>query len=321
MRRARNPLVVFAVAVVPLQVSGIAMAQFGGGGVGGAANYASGAVTREDFPQRWVPESEAQLLVPDTALTCISVLGTVELPVEPEGLRVVFAITSEGATPQLCEQKNAAQVAAVAKAWSALEVPEHDIVEDFINVVPVYEWRVTERDGAQVRVQQQNGFRMQSNLHLAVKAEKDAMAAIKAAFAQGVTEIVTFDYWSSRLNEAKSKAREKALAEAKKKATTLLSVFDTPPKVINVQESTNVFYPGSLYRTYTNVLEEEIRSSDDWRTIKAYRPKMTFYSGLDSRADERPTGPAMHPRIAVVSSVRLYYESPANKPAPGRARQ
>lgn len=300
-------------ALTVLCLSSVALAQGMGGFGGQPGPPGPGAAAR------WLPDSEAPVMPTDRALSFISVVGTAELLVEPEGIRVVFAITSEAETAQACQEKNAARVQALVKAWTALSIPEKDVVEDFINVLPVYEWRLVERDGEEFRVQQQKGFRMQSNLHLAVKTEQEAMAAIKAAFGQGVTEIVTFDYWSSQLNGAKAKALDAALSAAKEKAKVLLVVFDAPPKVINIQESTQAFFPRSLYSTYTNVLEEEAKDADSWRnkpSIKAYRPKMTFYSGLDSRTDAGPTTPAMRPKISVVSSVRIYYQSPADKAAP-----
>jgi uncharacterized protein YggE len=281
----------------------------------GAAGNRSGSGSG-DFGRQWSPASEAKLLDPEFALNYITIDGTAEIRVEPEGIRLVLAITSEADTADGCQEKNAAQVKAVRDAWSALNIPAKDVVEDFINVLPVYEWRLTDRDGQQVRIQQRKGYRMQSNLHLSVKTEKDAMEAINLAFQQGVTDIVTFDYWSSELDKQQAKARAAAVAAAQEKAKTLLAVFPDPPKVINIQESTAVFLPHSLYRTYENVLTEEVQYTSAWRdkpAIRAFRPKMTFFQGLDSRSDKRPAGPAMRPEISVVSTVRIYYQSPADK--------
>jgi hypothetical protein len=149
------------------------------------------------------------------------------------------------------------------------------------------------------------------------------MAAIQLAFKQGVTDIVTFDYWSSEINEQKINARAAAIEAAKEKAKTLLAVFATPPKVINIQESTAVFFPHSLYRTYENVLEEQVQYNNSWQNlpaIKAYRPKMTFFQGLESRSDVGPAEAAIRPEIAVVSTVRLYYQSPADKTVGGKSK-
>lgn len=294
----------------------------GFGGFGGAGNF-SGSVSRRGGPENhWTPAFEPPMLQPENALNYITIDGTADMRIEPEGIRLVLAITSESEMADGCQEKNAAQVEAVREAWAGLNIPEENIVDDFINVLPVYEWRLVDRDDQQVRIQQREGYRMQSNLHLSVKSEKEAMEAINLAFKQGVTDIVTFDYWSSKLDEQKVKARAAAVAVAQEKAKTLLAVFPEPPKVINIQESTAVFYPHSLYRTYENVLEENIEYlPDNWRNkpaIKAYRPKMTFFQGLQTRSDKRPSSPAMRPEISVVSTVRIYYQSPADKTVVGK---
>lgn len=299
--------------------SGFVQAQ-GFGGFGGAGSQPRSELGG-DSAGVWHSGGRLTKLDPVTALSVITIDGTADLRVVPEEIRVVMATTSEAETADQCQQKNAAQVKAVLDAWAGLKIPPEDIVEDFINVLPVYQWGLAERAGEQVRIQQLTAYRMQSNLHVRVKTEKDAMAAINLAFKNGVTEIVTFDYWSSKLDEQKEKARAAAIAAAKNKAATLLAVFDAPPKVINVQESTAVFFPHALYRTYENVLQEEVEYSGAWRdkpAIKAFRPKMTFFNGLQSESDQRPDQAAIRPEIAVVSTVRLYYESPAQKSLPPR---
>ncbi len=250
----------------------------------------------------------------DSALNFITIDGTAQLRMPPEEIRVVLAITSEAETAAECQQANAERIEAVRAGWKEMEIDEENIVEDFISVLPVYEWRLAERDDQEVRIQQREAYRMQTNLHLAVETEQQAMDAIGRAFQEGVTDIVTFGYWSSHLEEKQVKVRERALEAAKTKAKVLLAVFDEHPPVINVQENTTVFFPHALYQTYENVLEERVDwgpRGRDLPTIRAYRPKMTFFNGLDTQADVRPDGLPMRPEIAVVSTVRLYYQSPA----------
>jgi len=290
----------------------------GMGGMGGMGSYSGGS--RSAASDTWSPGGNLPELTPLEVATIISIDGTADLRVKPEEIRVVLAIIAEGETAQECQDEIAEQIEKVVEAWREMKIAEENIVEDFINVLPRYEWGIVERDGQKFRIQQRQGYRMQTNLHVAVKTEKEAMAAIKRAFEQGVTDIVTFDYWSSQVDKARNKAREAALEAAKEKAKTLLAVFDEPPKVINVQEATEVFSPHSLYRTYENVLEEEVRHDNQWNSIpsiKAYRPKMTFFQGLQSNSDQRPSGAPMHPEIAVVSTVRIYYQSPSDKKIKG----
>lgn len=307
---ALSGAVLLAAFLIPSSVS----AQGMGGGMGGMGAFSGSS--RSGSEGKWSPGSNLPELTSLESVTMISVDGTADIRVEPEEIRVVLAITAEGETVQECQEEIAQRVENVVEAWQELKIAEENIVEDFINVLPRYEWGIVERDGQKFRIQKREGYRMQTNLHVAVKTEKEAMAAIKRAFEQGVTDIVTFDYWSSQVDDARNKAREAALEAAKEKAKTLHTVFNEPPKVINVQEATEVFPPHSLYRTYENVLEEEVRHDNQWSsipTIKAYRPKMTFFHGLQSNSDRRPAGAPMRAEIAVVSTVRIYYQSPSDK--------
>ncbi|MBT5019826.1 MAG: SIMPL domain-containing protein [Planctomicrobium sp.] len=241
--------------------------------------------------------------------------GTVEVRSKPEMLRVVIALTSEGASAEECQRQIKEQTAAIRQDWLSMQIPEENIVEDFISVLPRYEWESGKWEEENIRIQKHNGYRMQSNLHLVVENETDAMQAIDKAFRHGVAEVVTFDYWSSNLTEEKQKAMSAAVEAAKAKAKILLAVFDAPPKVINVQESTKVYFPHELYRTYENVLEEDYlgRYWKERAQIKAYRPKMTFYQGMTQQSDIIPKPIALHPEISIVSTVRIYYQSPADK--------
>ena len=283
----------------------------GFGGFGGAGNLTgrSGTTGGLDFYGPGILNS-------DQALNFITIDGTAETRLAPEEIRVVLALTTEAVNAEDCQTQIATRIKAVLASWREIDISDDKIVEDFISVLPRYEWHLVERDGQQVRLQKREGYRMQTNLHVVVKTEQEAMAAINRAFKNGVTDIVTFDYWSSRLDDQKQKTRVEAVIAAKKKADTLLAIFDKKPLVINVQEETRVFFPRTLYKTYENVLEEETTNWNAWRDkpmIKAYRPKMTFFHGVQTHADTRPKNVAMRPEIAVVSTVRIYYQSPAEK--------
>lgn len=257
-----------------------------------------------------------RILDPETALSFITIQGTAELRVDPQEIRLVLAVISEADSADLCQRQIAERVGKVRAAWKELAIEEDKVVEDFISVLPRYSWNRETRNEQDVLLQERSGYRMQSNLHLSVRTEAEAMQAINAAFANGVSDIVTFDYWSGDLEEQQQKARAAALAAARKKADTLLAVFEEPPPLINIQERTKTFLPHALYQTFENVLEETASFPRGWRElpqIRSYRPKMTFFDGLKSDADVRPATASLKPTIAVISTVRLYFQSPATK--------
>ncbi len=274
----------------------------------------SGTTISQSYDAHWkgLPELE-----PSLALQFITVEGTAELRVVPEEVRVILAVTIEGASADECQTKVAERIKRIVTDWSNSKIPQDKIVEDFINVLPVYKWVIETQNGEKVVVQKHAGFRMQTNLHVAVKTESEAMQAIQQAFRHGVTDIITFDYWSPKLDEQKREARKAAIAAAKEKADTLLEIFDSRPKIVNIQEATGVFFPHAMYRTTENVLEESTEYLSNWRgrlRFKAYRPKMTFLDAPQSNADVRPAELMMRPEIAVISTVRLYYQSPGEPP-------
>lgn len=282
----------------------LALGQFGGSRAG------------VDEPANLVAQDAGRLpmLKPDVAEAYIAIEGTAEARVRPSQIRVVLAITGEAETPQLCQQAVNEKVSQLRGALKALKLDGDKVVEDFIAVLPRYEWQEKKLNGREVLVETKTGYRMQTNLHLAVADERAAQAALGAAFAQGITDILAFDYGSQDLDAVKEQVRAEALKAAKAKSEMLLgAVVKKELPVINVQEQTTVHYPESLYRSFTNVDNQEVASG--WRDglprIAAHRPKNTYYRGLTSSGDIQPRELPMHAEITVVSTVRLYFASPA----------
>lgn len=288
-------------------------------GLGGYGGFGSGSTKGDWDAATWHGGQQAGLMGKggiDRVLDYIAIDGTAQIRVKPQEIRVVMAVMTEGETAAACQEANDRQVEAVRKAWLAMKIPKEKIVEDFIAVLPRYEWKYeVNDDNPDFLVQKVAGHRMQSNLHVIVGSEAEAMKAVYLAFQQGVSDIITFQYWSPELDAKKIEARKMALAAAKKKADLLLSVFAKRPPVINIQERTKAYFPHSLYQTFENVLEETIEYNNSRRMtrVKAYRPKMTFFHGLNSTTDVRPDDVPMRPEIAVISTVTIYYQSPATK--------
>jgi uncharacterized protein YggE len=244
----------------------------------------------------------------------IAIEGRAVVRVRPTKIRMVLAVTSEGQTAQDCQRTIEESIAGLKSRWLKQKIAPEDIVEDFIAVLPVYEWNLEKRGDTEVGVEKHAGFRMQTNIHLAVPNDANAPAALRAAFEQGVTDIIAFDYWSDELDAAKVQAREEALQAARGKSDMLFKpLFEIRPAVINVQEQTTVRYPETLYQSFENSYQEEV--TPPWRNnvpfVRAYRPRNTYYRGLAAEGDVQPAGLPMHPEISVVATVRLYFASPA----------
>ncbi len=277
-------------------------AQFGGSRAGVESN--SEAVAGLPMLERQVVEG------------FIALDGRAEVRVRPTEIRIVLAVTSEGLTAQECNGLINEALIKLKKSWLEMGIPAESAVEDFIAVLPLYQWELEKRGNSDIGVEKKVGFRMQTNVHLAVPNDATASKALTMAFEQGVTDIIAFDYWSKELDDFKSQARELAVKAARSKSELLFAaVFDSVPPVINIQEQTTIRYPESLYHSFVNTYAEELETG--WRrdtpVIRAYRPRNTYYRGLYSDGDVQPRELPMHPEISVISNVRLYFESPASK--------
>jgi len=280
----------------------LAQAQMGGSRAGNEAADQSGHML--DLPP----------LDPKVAASYITLDGRAEIRLRPSEIRVVLAVTAEAETAEKCQQSIKATIERLKTAWAKLSIPPKDIVVDFIAVLPKYGWTIEKQENVDVGVEKRTGYHIQSNVHLAVTDAAQADAALTQAFAQGVTDIIAFDYWSRDLDEAKAKARQEAVKAAKAKSDALLTLlFDKKLPVINVQEKTTVRYPESMYSSFRASYEEML--TPPWRRdvalIHADRPRNTYYRGLSSDGDVQPRELPMSPEISVVSTVRLYYRSPA----------
>ncbi len=252
-------------------------------------------------------------LDPKVATSYITLDGRAETRVRPTEIRIVLAVTAEGDTAQKCQKSVAATIDALKSAWTKLKIAPENVVVDFIAVLPVYNWNIEKHDKVEVGVEKKTSYRMQSNVHLAVPNGSLAEAALAEAFALDITDIIGFDYGSRDLDEIKVKVRKEAIDAARAKADALLvPLLGEKPSVINLQEKTTVRYPESMYSSFR--ASEEAVIEDLRRTIPhihAYRPRNTYYRGLFSDGDIQPRELPMNPEISVVSTVRLYFKSPA----------
>ena len=240
------------------------------------------------------------VLTREVAESFISLDGRAEVRVRPTQIRIVLAITSEGETAQLCQQTIQGSVAGLKDRWQKRKISADNVVEDFIAILPVHEWSIEKRGDAEAGVERRVGYRMQTNIHVSLPNDDTATAALAAAFEQGITDIIAVDYWSPELDAAKVRARELALKAAREKADSLLkTLFSTPPAVINVQEQTAVRYPESLYDRFENSYAEEVTPAfrSEMPFIRAYRPRNTYYRGLQSDGDIQPAGLPMRRRF------------------------
>lgn len=254
----------------------------------------------------------------------ITIVGKAEIRVKPSAIRVIMAVTSQGATAEECMKTNGEKETAFAQALAKLGVPEDKVFMDFISMLPVYEWYVQERQGTRCFVEEISGYMVQTNAHVEVSNEAQARDAVRAAFQLGITDIISFDYWCDSLDDHKIEAQKKALAEAQRKADLLLTAhFQSVPAPLNIDEHTEVVYPKSLYESFTNDYSQSLRRNyirQSLPEIHAIRPKNTHYRGFFAETDSQDPRLPMQPEISVVSTISCYYAPPtqSNQQAAGK---
>ncbi len=273
-----------------------------------AAQISGNRATEMSITQQLTPLSVA------AANSHISIEGTCQKRVTPTSMRLIWAVTAEEKEAASCRKSTEAKVQKTTAALAALRIGKDKIFEDFISAIPRFEWVEGQQD---TLTETQSGYRMQTNLHIAVETNEQAIRVIEAALNSGLTDLIGVDY-TADLTQAQNDARLGAIAAAKKKSETLLSaVFDEKPKAINVQEQTHVRLPADMYNSFENVAANNLmtRYDDRRNRIFAYRPTNTYYAGQTKAADDKSYALPMKPEIVVESTVVIYYQSPSTRPA------
>jgi uncharacterized protein YggE len=242
----------------------------------------------------------------------IAIEGTCQKRVTPTSIRLIWAVTAEEKDAFACRKSTQAKVEKTSAALATFSVGKDKIFEDFISAIPRFAWIEGEENAL---IETQTGYRMQTNLHIAVETNEQAMKVIDAALNSGLTDLIGVDY-TADLALAQRDARLGAIAAAKKKSDTLLTaIFGERPQPINVQEQTQVRLPADMYDSFENVAANNVtpRYDDRRNYIFAYRPKNTYYAGQTKAADDKSYTLPMKPEIVVESTVVIYYQSPSTR--------
>ena len=251
----------------------------------------------------------------DMAQSVVMVEGKSVVSIKPTAIRIVLATTFEGVSSQECKAGIEQKITQLRPLWNQAGIANDKIVEDFISILPRYEIEVKKLEGKEVAMEKKSGYVIQTNIHLAVKDDAQAMKVLDVAFENGITDIIGFDYWSEELDQKKQEVRAKAIQAAKAKADVMLGLFAERPPVINVQENTEVVYPESMYESFQNTSSNEYQTNYSNRRnlplIRLPRPKNTYYRGNLTNADTQAGELPMRAELSLVSTVRIYYASPA----------
>ena len=113
------------------------------------------------------PQAKFVDLTPEAAQSFIVVEGKSVLSVQPTAIRIVLAVTHEAKTSKECKTGIEGKIAELRPLWIQAGVEDGNIVEDFISILPQYDFEAKQLGGQQVAMEKRVGFLMQTNIHLA----------------------------------------------------------------------------------------------------------------------------------------------------------
>ena len=97
-------------------------------------------------------------LSPQVAQSYIVVDGSAVLRVKPTEARVILAVTTEATTASECNKLMSQKMDQLRQAWVGAGLADENIVEDFISVLPRYDFEIKEIEGSRVAQEKKVGY-------------------------------------------------------------------------------------------------------------------------------------------------------------------
>lgn len=174
------------------------------------------------------------------------VSGEGEVSVTPDIAYLTVGILSNGSTVRQAQEQINSVINKVSSAIKGLDVDEKDIKTQNYSIAPTYDYT-----GGTQRI---TGYSASTNLSIKIRNLDNINSVIDASTASGANTVggISFDVEdepssSSSKTKAENEAREKAVADAKKKAEAASRIAGFKlGKIINYQESGNDIIP--VYR-------------------------------------------------------------------------
>jgi uncharacterized protein YggE len=185
-----------------------------------------------------------QLVKAETPVTppSVSVTGTGKITVKPTIARINFGVSTHNDTANAAQTANDAIMAKITTALKAAGIKEEDIQTTGYSLQPRWVWDKTNEKNIQ------NGYDMNHNMTVVVRAIKDAGTTVSLIADNGANTVdgISFDVDDATLEQTKLAALDLAMASARKRADvvakaagkTILSI-----QTVNVNENTYTPYP------------------------------------------------------------------------------
>lgn len=166
----------------------------------------------------------------------VQVNGAATINVAPDRAMIQLGVQSNGSTPASVQADNAATIQKVIAAIQAQGIESKDITTDRYMVEPVYE----SYDSLYIK-----GYRIHNMIAVTVKDTKKTSDLIVAALEAGANQILSVEFYTSKLREYRDQAREMAVTAAREKAQALANAAGAEAGcVVSIHENTWTSYNG-----------------------------------------------------------------------------
>ena len=169
--------------------------------------------------------------VTTTKSDTFSVTGSGKTTVVPDIAVVNVGVTSQGATAKAAQEELNTKINAVSDAIKKLGVSEKDIQTSNYSVYPNYDFVTGDQRGV-------SGYQASSNLTVKIRDIEKANGVIDAATGAGANQVSGVSFDVDDKSKAENEAREKAVAQARKKAEDAARIAGFKlGRIINYSES------------------------------------------------------------------------------------
>lgn len=172
------------------------------------------------------------------------ITGEGKVKVEPDSATVRLGVTASAATSEAAKSTLDENINNVIKSIKSLGVPAENIKTENYNIYPEYGNVALMEKRQPVSQNKISGYTASSNIAVTVESVELANKVVDAGSASGANQVGGIDFEVKEKSEALNRARELAVADAKKKAEDAARIAGFKlGKVINYSESEGGDFP------------------------------------------------------------------------------
>lgn len=186
----------------------------------------------------------------------ITVSGEGKVTVVPDQVLILVAVETKGVQAAEVKKQNDENVARVIKEIKSFKLPKEDVQTQRVNLSPQYDYQ-----------KKKYSYQASQSIKILLKDLTQYELLMQQLIEAGINYIAGIEFKSSKIEELKSAARIKAMADAKRKADDYTSNLNQKVgKALNISDQSQVFYPQNI-RSKTMSLGSESANAEPEQTL------------------------------------------------------